>query len=80
MLGLLIVVGANTWVLHSGGPRYDRVEDVPVRPVAIAFGAGIDGDRPSHGTGTITLPAVLVLGAEAPPVRSPGQELVLPGG
>jgi vancomycin permeability regulator SanA len=46
-LSLLVVAGANTWVLRSGGPRYDRVEDVPVRPVAVVFGAGIDGDRPS---------------------------------
>jgi vancomycin permeability regulator SanA len=47
LLGLLVVVAANVWVLQSGGPRFDRVEDVPHRPVAIVFGAGIDGDRPS---------------------------------
>jgi vancomycin permeability regulator SanA len=47
VLGLLVVVAANVWVLQSGSPRFDRVEDVPHRPVAIVFGAGIDGDRPS---------------------------------
>ena len=46
-LAVLAVVGANVWVLVSGTPRYDRVEDVPHRPVAIVFGAGINGDQPS---------------------------------
>jgi len=42
-----LLVAANMWVLHDGAPRYDTVDEVPARPVAIVFGAGIDGDQPS---------------------------------
>ena len=42
-----LVVAANLWVLHEGGPRIDDVAQVPHRPVAIVFGAGIEGDQPS---------------------------------
>ena len=47
LLGLVLLVAANVFVLKSGTPRYDSVEQVPHRPVAIVFGAGIEGDQPS---------------------------------
>jgi vancomycin permeability regulator SanA len=46
-LAAIMVAAANMWVLHDGGPRFDTVGEVPQRPVAIVFGAGIDGDQPS---------------------------------
>ena len=47
ILLVILVAAANMWVLHDGGPRYDAVSEVPGRPVAVVFGAGIDGDQPS---------------------------------
>ena len=41
------VVAANVMVLVEGTPRYDAVSAVPPEPVAIVFGAGLDGTRPS---------------------------------
>ena len=47
VLALAFLVGANVWVLVSGTPRYDAVAEVPHRPIAIVFGAGVNGDQPS---------------------------------
>ncbi len=47
MLALGVLVAANIWVLVSGTPRFDTVAQVPREPVAIVFGAGLDGTRPS---------------------------------
>ena len=41
------MVAANIVVLVDGTPRYDAVAQVPRQPVAIVFGAGLDGTRPS---------------------------------
>ncbi len=48
-VGLALLVAANVWVLVSGTPRFDAVGQVPHEPVAIVFGAGLDGNgsRPS---------------------------------
>jgi vancomycin permeability regulator SanA len=46
---LALLVAANVLILVSGTPRYDTVGQVPHEPVAIVFGAGLDGNgtRPS---------------------------------
>jgi vancomycin permeability regulator SanA len=36
-----------TWVRLAGGDRVRSEADVPAEPVAVVFGAGLDGDRPS---------------------------------
>lgn len=36
-----------TWVRLAGGDRVRTEADVPAEPVAVVFGAGLDGDRPS---------------------------------
>ena len=46
--GLGVVVATNILVLVEGSPRYDGVAAVPREPVAIVFGAGLDGTQPSH--------------------------------
>jgi vancomycin permeability regulator SanA len=42
-----LVAAANITVLVEGTPRFDTVAAVPHEPVAIVFGAGLDGNRPS---------------------------------
>ena len=48
VVGVGLVVAANIDVLVQGTPRYDTVASVPTEPVAIVFGAGLDGTRPSN--------------------------------
>jgi vancomycin permeability regulator SanA len=47
VIGVGLLVAANIMVLVEGTPRYDTVAQVPAAPVAIVFGAGLDGTRPS---------------------------------
>lgn len=50
VLGVSGPVGANAWVKRAGAARiYERVEDVPARPVAIVLGARVwSSGKPSH--------------------------------
>lgn len=48
VLGLVLLVGLNLLVVSSASDRrYTEVAAVPERPVAIVFGAGVQGSNPS---------------------------------